>query len=66
MDYEKVYNNLIENRQLNKLKHKGDYTVEQHHIIPRSCGGTDDKSNLVYLTCREHFIAHWLLVKVAL
>lgn len=37
--------------------------VEKHHIVPRSAGGTDDPSNLVYLTAREHFLAHWLLYR---
>ena len=37
---------------------------EKHHIIPKSIGGTNDISNLVYLTAREHFIAHWLLFKI--
>ena len=37
---------------------------EKHHIIPQSLGGTNDKENLVYLTAREHFICHWLLVKM--
>ena len=36
---------------------------EYHHIIPRCLGGTDDKSNLVSLTSKEHFIAHKLLVE---
>jgi hypothetical protein len=27
-------------------------------------GGTDEKDNLTYLTAREHFICHWLLVKM--
>ncbi|QDK04357.1 homing endonuclease [Escherichia phage VEc20] len=27
-------------------------------------GGSDDKENLVELTGREHFIAHWLLCKI--
>jgi hypothetical protein len=35
--------------------------VERHHILPRSMGGTNDESNLVYLTLREHFIAHRIL-----
>lgn len=37
---------------------------ERHHIIPQSLGGTNDKNNLVYLTCREHFLCHWLLLKI--
>ena len=38
--------------------------VETHHIIPRSLGGNNSKSNLVYLTAREHFICHLLLIKM--
>ena len=37
---------------------------ERHHIIPRSLGGTNDKSNLSVLTAREHFICHLLLTKM--
>lgn len=36
---------------------------ESHHIIPKSLGGNDSKSNLIRLTAREHFICHLLLVK---
>jgi hypothetical protein len=36
---------------------------EKHHIIPRSMGGTDSKSNLINLTSRQHFVAHWMLWK---
>ena len=38
-----------------------DGYVERHHIIPRSLGGTDDPSNIVALTAREHLVAHMLL-----
>lgn len=37
---------------------------ESHHIIPRCLGGSDDPSNLVNLTAREHFVAHQLLAKM--
>lgn len=37
---------------------------EKHHIIPQSLGGSNDNSNLVHLTAREHFICHWLLTKM--
>jgi len=33
------------------MKHK-------HHIIPRHAGGTDDPSNIVYLSIKEHAKAH--------
>jgi hypothetical protein len=36
---------------------------ENHHIIPRSLGGTNESSNIVNLSAREHFICHVLLTK---
>lgn len=41
-----------------------DVYTEKHHIIPRSLGGNDEKENIVKLTAREHFVCHWLLVKM--
>lgn len=38
-------------------------STELHHIIPKCLNGTNDKSNLVRLTYRQHFIAHELLYK---
>ena len=32
-----------------------------HHILPKCMGGTNDKDNLVYLTHKEHKLAHKLL-----
>jgi hypothetical protein len=40
-----------------------DGYCERHHILPRSMGGSDDQANIVKLTYREHFLAHWLLTK---
>lgn len=37
---------------------------EQHHIIPKSLGGSNESDNLVKLTAREHFICHLLLIKM--
>jgi NUMOD3 motif len=37
---------------------------EKHHILPRSLGGSNEKSNITSLTAREHFICHWLLTKI--
>lgn len=37
--------------------------TEVHHIKPRSLGGSDDESNLVRLTYKEHYAAHHLLTK---
>jgi ribosomal protein L33 len=58
--YEKWYNNIVQNAQ----DRVTDSYVEQHHIIPRSLGGSDESTNLVDLTAKEHFVCHWLLVKM--
>jgi hypothetical protein len=36
---------------------------ERHHIIPKSLGGDNDKSNLVYVSTEDHREAHRLLVQ---
>lgn len=60
--YSKVYFSTIEKAvQRGWKKARGR---ERHHIIPQSLGGSNDKNNLVYLSCREHFLCHWLLVKI--
>lgn len=58
MNYEKIYNQLIERARQRTFV---DGYTEIHHIIPKSEGGTDEKDNLVELTGREHFVAHKLL-----
>lgn len=35
---------------------------QKHHVIPSSLGGNNEKTNLVRLTPREHYICHLLLV----
>lgn len=37
--------------------------TEKHHIMPRSFGGDNSKDNLIKLSTREHFIAHYLIYK---
>jgi hypothetical protein len=58
--YSKIYFSITSNA---KQRITEGYT-ELHHIIPQSMGGSNDKENLVELTAREHFICHWLLVKM--
>ena len=60
MNYIRVYWSIIHNRLHNKV----DGYAEHHHIIPRSEGGSDNKSNIVALTAREHYICHLLLAKI--
>jgi len=59
MNYKKHYDLLIQKRLDNPIG-KEEYS-EWHHIVPRCMGGTNDKSNLVKLTAREHYVAHQLL-----
>jgi hypothetical protein len=58
--YKTWYNNITKNAKTRTLT---GYK-ERHHIIPRSLGGSDEAENLVNLTAREHFICHWLLIKM--
>lgn len=60
--YEKWYVKLITSAQLRTLG--VDVYYESHHIIPRSFGGSNHRSNLAKLTAREHYIAHALLWKM--
>ena len=41
-----------------------DFYYESHHINPKCMNGSNDQENLVLLTAREHYIAHWLLTKI--
>ena len=53
-----------------KLKKNGEY-FEGHHIIPKSKGGVGNSNrpknceNIVLLTAREHFLAHWILWRIS-
>lgn len=60
MNYDRIYSEIIINRKSNPYI---GYT-EKHHILPRSLGGNNKAENIVRLSAREHFICHWLLVKI--
>jgi hypothetical protein len=59
MNHLKTYLCLIEKAR-GRARIPGVYQ-ELHHVIPRCLGGSDDPSNLVLLTAKEHFLAHALL-----
>ena len=61
MNYKKLYDKIIENRQQNPIN---EGYSEKHHIKPKSLGGEDNLDNLVRLSAREHFICHYLLAKM--
>lgn len=63
MNYEKVYNGIIQKAKGEDRKKGGDVYYERHHIIPRCLGGDNSKENLVLLMAREHYICHKLLVE---
>ena len=62
--YTRWYYNII-NRAQNRVLTNDQYS-EIHHIVPKSLGGGNAKDNLVKLTAREHFVAHWLLTKMVI
>lgn len=60
---EKRYENFIESLRKKNRKLEDGY-FERHHILPRSLGGGDDESNIISLSYREHYIAHYMLWKI--
>lgn len=58
--YTSIYFSIIE---LSRNRNISGYT-EKHHIIPKSLGGTNEQSNLVKLSAREHYICHVLLTRM--
>lgn len=58
--YEKIYKDFIEDRRNKEVIGYG----ERHHIVPRSLGGLDTDDNIVFLSLRDHYFAHKLLVKI--
>lgn len=63
MDYQKIYDNIVENAKIMTDSRQNIYK-ERHHIIPKCLGGMNNKSNLVNVTAREHFLLHYLLTKI--
>jgi len=64
MNYSKVYALVIEKASKGSRKKGKEFYYERHHILPKCMGGGNEKENLVLLTAREHFICHWLLVRL--
>lgn len=58
MTYEEFINDILNTRGRFAC---GDKYHERHHILPLSCGGNNDKDNLIDLFAEEHYMAHKLL-----
>ena len=69
MNYQKIYDVIIQkskSKNRKKLKKNQELYVyyENHHILPKCLGGTNDSENLVLLTAKEHYICHKLLTYI--
>jgi hypothetical protein len=69
MDYQKIYDNIIqkaqkEDRVRYKIYNPKYIYFERHHIIPKCLGGSDEKENLILLKAKEHYICHKLLNEI--
>ena len=65
VNYLKIYCKLVKSAEKRNWKRNcGEFYLEGHHIFPISLYGKNDR--VVYLTAREHFLAHWLLYKICL
>lgn len=64
MNYELIYNRLVERGKTVRPLVEGWGVIHRHHIVPRHIGGTDDPSNITKLQVKEHWLAHRLLHKI--
>lgn len=62
--YYNIYHKLCESKKQAKNEYKPFSGLHEHHILPKHSGGDNSRSNLTYLTVREHIIAHFLLWKI--
>lgn len=53
--YKKEQQNVSSKKDINGY-------CEKHHIIPKSLGGNNNRENLVFLSAKDHFKCHQLLV----
>lgn len=61
MNYTDIYWKIVRNAI------ERDYPIEHyesHHIVPRSEGGSNKKSNKVRLTVKEHHLCHLCLIRM--
>jgi hypothetical protein len=64
MNYKKIYDQIIL-RAKSEIRVKNDKTYyESHHITPKCLGGGNEPNNLVFLTAKEHYLCHKLLILI--
>lgn len=62
MDYQRIYDKIID---LAKKDYFDNYSYfENHHIIPRSEGGSNKKENKIAVPIKVHHLLHLLLIKM--
>lgn len=64
MNYQKLYDAIIQKAIFKNRKKSGKIYYENHHIVPLCLNGNNDKENKVLLTAREHYICHKLLTYI--
>jgi hypothetical protein len=64
MNYQKIYDSIIEKAKLENRKKYSEIYYEEHHIIPKCLGGLNNKINKILLIPKEHFICHKLLTYI--
>lgn len=68
LKYKAHYDKLVQRGQKRASSKKEAKALlgycEKHHVIPKCMGGTNERENLVYLSAREHYVAHQLLVMI--
>jgi len=64
MNYQKIYDNIIEKAKSETRVKCNEIYYENHHILPRCLGGGEEKENKVLLTAKEHYVCHKLLIYI--
>jgi hypothetical protein len=62
--YTALYYKIIASAQERNYTKTLNDGYQTHHIIPRCFGGTDEVTNLVVLTYKEHRVCHRLLINM--
>jgi hypothetical protein len=62
VNYSKHYIQLIINARSRDIETSCYY--ENHHIVPKCLGGSNDNDNMIMLKPEEHYVAHQLLCKI--